>query len=100
MGLDVWNIKRLPLQRSRSTSTIGSAAKRRRLHDALVAATVVASSCEGAQVIRRLEAEGWALVTTKDSDRQFKHPHRVGRVTISGHLGDEMPKRTLASVKR
>ena len=51
-------------------------------------------------MIRRLEAEGWALVTTKGSHRQFKHPQRPGRVTISGHLGDEMPKGTLASVKR
>jgi predicted RNA binding protein YcfA (HicA-like mRNA interferase family) len=51
-------------------------------------------------VIRRLEAEGWALVATKGSHRQFKHPHRAGRVTISGHLGDDMPKGTLASVKR
>ena len=51
-------------------------------------------------MIRRLEADGWALVTTKGNHRQFRHPHRPGRVTISGHLGDEMPKGTLASVKR
>ena len=52
------------------------------------------------EVIRRLEAEGWVLVTTKGSHRQFKHPQRPGRVTISGNLGDEMPKGTFASVKR
>jgi predicted RNA binding protein YcfA (HicA-like mRNA interferase family) len=52
------------------------------------------------EVIRLLEADGWALVTTKGSHRQFKHPQRPGRVTISGNLGDEMPKGTLASVKR
>jgi predicted RNA binding protein YcfA (HicA-like mRNA interferase family) len=52
------------------------------------------------EVIRLLEADGWTLVTTKGSHRQFKHPARPGRVTISGHLGDEMPKGTLASVKR
>ncbi|MBY0493554.1 MAG: type II toxin-antitoxin system HicA family toxin [Cyanobacteria bacterium] len=32
--------------------------------------------------------------------RQFKHPVKPGRVTISGHLGDDMPKGTFASVKR
>jgi predicted RNA binding protein YcfA (HicA-like mRNA interferase family) len=52
------------------------------------------------EVIRLLEADGWTLVTTKGSHRQFKHPVRPGRVTISGQLGDEMPKGTLASVKR
>lgn len=51
-------------------------------------------------MIRLLEADGWALVTTKGSHRQFKHPVRPGRVTISGNLGDEMPKGTFASVKR
>ena len=51
------------------------------------------------EVIRLLEADGWALVTTKGSHRQFKHPQRPGRVTISGHFGDEMPKGTFASVK-
>jgi predicted RNA binding protein YcfA (HicA-like mRNA interferase family) len=52
------------------------------------------------EVIRRLEHEGWALVVTRGSHRQFKHPVRPGRVTVSGSLGDEMPKGTLASVRR
>ncbi len=52
------------------------------------------------EVIRLLEADGWVLVTAKGSHRQFKHPVRPGRVTISGNLGDEMPKGTFASVKR
>jgi len=51
-------------------------------------------------VIRRLNLEGWVLVNTEGSHRQFKHPSRPGRVTVSGSLGDEMPKGTLASVKR
>jgi len=52
------------------------------------------------EVIRLLEAEGWRLVVTEGDHRQFKHPQKPGRVTVSGHLGDDMPKRTLASVKR
>ena len=51
-------------------------------------------------MIRRLNLEGWVLVNTEGSHRQFKHPSRPGRVTVSGSLGDEMPKGTLASVKR
>ena len=32
--------------------------------------------------------------------RQFKHPTKPGRVTVSGALGDDMPKGTFASVRR
>jgi predicted RNA binding protein YcfA (HicA-like mRNA interferase family) len=52
------------------------------------------------EVIRLLERDGWVLVATKGSHRQFKHPTKPGRVTVSGHLGDDMPKGTFASVKR
>lgn len=52
------------------------------------------------EVIRMLEAEGWALVSTEGSHRQFKHPTKTGRVTVSGNLGDDMPKGTLGSVRR
>lgn len=52
------------------------------------------------EVIRLLEADGWALVSTEGSHRQFKHSTKSGRVTVSGSLGDDMPKGTLASVKR
>src|SRR2546425_12495071 len=51
-------------------------------------------------MIRLLERDGWVLVVTKGSHRQFKHPTKPGRVTVSGHVGDDMPKGTLASVKR
>jgi len=52
------------------------------------------------KVIRLLEEQGWRLVSTEGSHRQFKHPTKPGRVTVSGALGDDMPKGTLASVKR
>jgi predicted RNA binding protein YcfA (HicA-like mRNA interferase family) len=51
-------------------------------------------------VIRLIEVDGWQKVVTEGSHRQYKHPAKPGRVTISGHPGDEMPKGTLASVKR
>ena len=51
-------------------------------------------------MIRLLEVDGWRLTVTEGSHRQFKHPTKPGRVTVSGGLGEDMPKGTLASVLR
>jgi predicted RNA binding protein YcfA (HicA-like mRNA interferase family) len=50
------------------------------------------------EVVAVLKGDGWELVVMKGSHRQFKHPFKPGRVTVSGNLGDDMPKGTLASV--
>jgi predicted RNA binding protein YcfA (HicA-like mRNA interferase family) len=52
------------------------------------------------EVIRLLERDGWVLAVTRGSHRQFRHPTKPGRVTVSGSLGDDMPKGTFASVRR
>ncbi|MEX2031032.1 MAG: type II toxin-antitoxin system HicA family toxin [Anaerolineales bacterium] len=49
-------------------------------------------------VVRLIEEDGWYLVTTKGSHRQFKHPAKPGRVTIAGHPGDHLAPGTLNSV--
>ena len=49
-------------------------------------------------VIKLIEADGWYLVTTKGSHRQYKHPDKPGRVTIAGHPRDELAQGTLNSV--
>jgi len=49
-------------------------------------------------VIRLIEEDGWFLVATKGSHRQFKHPQKAGRVTIAGHPGDDLAPGTLNSV--
>ena len=49
-------------------------------------------------VIKLIEADGWYLVVTKGSHRQYKHRQKVGRVTIAGHPSDEMAPGTLNSV--
>lgn len=49
-------------------------------------------------VIKLIEDDGWYLVRTKGSHRQFKHPQKPGVVTVSGSLGKEMPPGTLNSV--
>jgi len=49
-------------------------------------------------VVRLVEKDGWYLVATKGSHRQFKHPAKAGRVTIAGHPGDDLAPGTLGSV--
>ncbi|HEY4887945.1 MAG TPA: type II toxin-antitoxin system HicA family toxin [Candidatus Dormibacteraeota bacterium] len=50
------------------------------------------------EVIRLIRDEGWIQVAQKGSHRQFKHPRLRGRVTIAGHLSDDLPPRTLRSI--
>ena len=49
-------------------------------------------------VIKLIEEDGWYLVTTKGSHRQYKHPIKPGRVTIAGHPNDDLAPGTLNSV--
>jgi predicted RNA binding protein YcfA (HicA-like mRNA interferase family) len=50
------------------------------------------------EVIKILERDGWYLIRTKGSHRQYKHPTKKGLVTIAGHLSDDLSKGTLNSV--
>lgn len=36
-------------------------------------------------MIKIIKEDGWRLVAQKGSHRQYKHPVKSGRVTISGH---------------
>jgi predicted RNA binding protein YcfA (HicA-like mRNA interferase family) len=36
------------------------------------------------ETIWLIEEDGWSLVATRGSHRQFKHPSKPGRVTIAG----------------
>ena len=49
-------------------------------------------------VIKLIEKDGWYLVVTKGSHRQYKHPIKPGRVTVAGHPSDELAPGTLNSV--
>ena len=51
-------------------------------------------------VIRRLEQDGWYPVKSKRGHRNFKHPTKRGRVTVPGHLNDDVAKGTLKSIWR
>jgi predicted RNA binding protein YcfA (HicA-like mRNA interferase family) len=50
------------------------------------------------EVIKLLESDGWLLVTTKGSHRQYKHPTKPGRVTVPGKLGDDIAPGTFGSI--
>lgn len=49
-------------------------------------------------VIKMIEANGWYLVATRGSHRQYKHPTKPGRVTIAGHLSHDLAPGTLNSI--
>ncbi len=51
-------------------------------------------------LIRLIEADGWFLVDTVGSHRQYKHPTKAGKVTVAGKLSDDVRKGTLASILR
>lgn len=48
--------------------------------------------------IRLIEKDGWRLVRTKGSHRQFQHPAKAGTVTVAGKLGVDVPRGTLNSI--
>lgn len=48
--------------------------------------------------IRAVAADGWQLIRTKGSHRQFKHPVKPGRVTIAGKPSDDLPPGTWDSI--
>jgi len=50
------------------------------------------------EVIRLIEADGWRLVATRGSHRQYKHAIRAGRVTIAGKPSDDVASGTLNSI--
>ncbi len=51
-----------------------------------------------ADILRMLHDDGWRLVATRGSHRQFKHPVKAGRVTVHGRPGDDISPGTLNSI--
>jgi predicted RNA binding protein YcfA (HicA-like mRNA interferase family)/predicted RNase H-like HicB family nuclease len=47
------------------------------------------------EIIRIIQADGWYLVTTRGSHRQFKHSVKQGRVTVPGKPSDDLGSGTL-----
>ena len=50
------------------------------------------------ELIRFLEQDGWTLVRTKGSHRQFKNPSKPGVVTVAGKPSLDIPPGTLSTI--
>jgi predicted RNA binding protein YcfA (HicA-like mRNA interferase family) len=51
-------------------------------------------------IIKLIEADGWYLLVTEGSHRQYKYKIKTGRVTIAGHPGDDLSQGTLNSIMK
>ena len=49
-------------------------------------------------IIKMIEDDGWYIVATRGSHRQYKHPTKPGRVTIAGNLNHDVAPGTLNSI--
>jgi predicted RNA binding protein YcfA (HicA-like mRNA interferase family) len=49
-------------------------------------------------VLKLLEDDGWYFVRTRGSHRQYKHPTKIGLVTLPGKPGDDLAPGTLNSI--
>ena len=49
---------------------------------------------------RLVERNGWVLVRTKGSHRQYRHPDKPGTVTIAGRPNGDLPRGTWASIMK
>ncbi|MDP3937612.1 MAG: type II toxin-antitoxin system HicA family toxin [Deltaproteobacteria bacterium] len=49
-------------------------------------------------ITRRIESEGWYVVRTRGSHRQYKHSSKSGLVTIAGKPNDDLAPGTLSSI--
>jgi predicted RNA binding protein YcfA (HicA-like mRNA interferase family) len=50
------------------------------------------------EMLRLLHTDGWFLVATRGSHRQFKHLAKPGRVTVPGKPSDDLAPGTLNSM--
>jgi predicted RNA binding protein YcfA (HicA-like mRNA interferase family) len=50
------------------------------------------------EILRLLEDDGWYLVATRGSHRQYKHVWKPGRVTVAGKMSDDLAVGTLRSI--
>ena len=50
------------------------------------------------EILKLLLQDGWYLVATKGSHRQYKHPSKPGRVTVPGKPSDDLAPGTQNSI--
>jgi predicted RNA binding protein YcfA (HicA-like mRNA interferase family) len=52
------------------------------------------------EAIRLIEDDGWYIVATRGSHRQYNHPTKPGRVTIAGKPSDDLASGTRNSIMK
>ena len=50
--------------------------------------------------IRLVKRNGWRLVRTRGSHRQYRHPDKPGTVTVAGEPSDDLPPGTWNSIMK
>lgn len=50
------------------------------------------------EILKLLNRDGWELIATRGSHRQFKHATKPGRVTVPGKPNDDLAPGTLNSI--
>ena len=50
------------------------------------------------EILDKLREDGWFVVATRGSHRQFKHPLKSGRVTVPGKPSDDLAAGTVNSI--
>jgi predicted RNA binding protein YcfA (HicA-like mRNA interferase family) len=50
------------------------------------------------EVTKMLKDDGWYLARTRGSHRQYKHPNKIGLVTVAGKPTDELAPGTQNSI--
>jgi predicted RNA binding protein YcfA (HicA-like mRNA interferase family) len=50
------------------------------------------------ELIRLVEDDGWRVVSTEGSHRQYKHPWKQGEITVAGRPGSDVAPGTLNSI--
>ena len=52
------------------------------------------------EIVRLIERDGWQVVRTRGSHRQFKHPTKPGLVTVPGKPAHDLHPKTQGSILR
>lgn len=52
------------------------------------------------EAMRLLRDDGWFIVRTRGSHRQYRHPGKPGKVTVAGKPGEDVAPGTWNSIMR
>jgi predicted RNA binding protein YcfA (HicA-like mRNA interferase family) len=59
---------------------------------------IIVTDVKVRDVIKLVESDGWNVVRTRGSHRQYHHPVKPGTVTIAGHPSIDLDPKTQASI--